>query len=241
MGNAVMSFGLSRRPVLEFDDAEIPPLTRRMEALYHLNLKLCEGDCALVATGRAGEDLPLADAALGLAMPRAGQVRFLGDDWSRLGPREQLDRRGRIGSVFERSAWINNLNVLDNVLLSRRHHTGLADEQLLRDARCWAERFGLNALPAERPSSVPPEQLRLAEWVRAFSLEPVLLLLEHPMRGVPRERFASLLSAVNEARSRGAAVLWLVADAQDACPPNGPGVSRFAIIDQTLVRIRDEG
>jgi phospholipid/cholesterol/gamma-HCH transport system ATP-binding protein len=222
------------RPVLEFRDAELPPFTRRYDALQRVNLTLCAGDCALVVTGPGEEGLPLADAASGLIVPRAGYVRIMGDEWTRLGPREQLVRRGRIGRVFERPGWINNLNVLDNVLLPRRHHTDAADERLLGDARHWAERFGLEGVPSERPSSVPADQLRLAEWVRAFSLEPVLLLLEYPLRGVPRERFASLLSAVTEARCRGAAVLWLVNDAQEVGLPSGSGVMRFAVRDRTL-------
>jgi len=227
--------GSPPRPVLEFRDVELPPLSRRYDAMRQVNLTLGEGECAVVLAPPAQEGLPLADAALGLIEPGAGEVRFLGEDWVRLGVREPLARRALVGRIFDRAAWINNLNVLDNVLLPRRHHTTLSEEQLLADATRWARRFGLQTLPAERPSSVADDQLKLAEWVRAFSLEPVLLLLEHPMRGVARERREALHWAVAEARTRGAAVLWIASDASLRAELAGPGVSHYTVLNQTLV------
>jgi len=221
----------SPRPVLEFRSVELPPLSRRYDAMHHVNLTLGEGECAVVLVPPSQEGLPLADAALGLVEPSAGEVRFLGEDWSRMGVREQLARRALVGRIFERPAWINNMNVLDNVLLPRRHHTVLSEERLFSDAMRWAERFGLQTVPAERPSSVADDQLRLAEWVRAFSLDPVLLLLEYPMRGVASERRDALHRAVAEARAGGAAVLWVASDAEVV----GPGVSHYTIRNQTLV------
>jgi phospholipid/cholesterol/gamma-HCH transport system ATP-binding protein len=221
------------RAVLEFRHADFPSLPRRYGTVGPVNLTLRGGECALVVTPPGAESLPLADAALGLVAPRAGEVCFLSDDWTRLGVREQLARRGRIGRVFEHAAWINNLSVRDNVLLPRQHHTALGLERLLADARHWARRFGLAGVSAERPSSLPGGELRLAEWVRAFSLEPDLLLLEHPTRGAPRERIADLLAAVAEARTRGAAVLWLASEAEALLA--GPGASCYALRNQTLV------
>src|SRR5258708_7381268 len=109
------------RAVVEFHHVTLLPASRRHDALNDVNLTVGEGQCVLVFSPPGHEGLPLADAALGLLAPSAGEVRILGDDWTVLAVREQLARRGRIGRVFEHDAWISNLNVLENVLLQRRH------------------------------------------------------------------------------------------------------------------------
>jgi hypothetical protein len=50
--------------------------------------------------------------------------------------------------------------------------------------------------------------------MRAFLGQPILIIIEQPARGVYADLMAPLVSSVQSARNRGAAVLWTVTDPQ---------------------------
>jgi ABC-type sugar transport system ATPase subunit len=78
----------------------------------------------------------------------------------------------------------------------------------------------------------------LAEWVRAFSLEAILLLLERPMRGVDCGKLADLRSAVTQCQARGTAVLWLALETDPEASELvvSPAVARYTIREQSLIK-----
>ncbi len=193
-------------PWLEFEAVRWPgeaPLT----------LRVGRGDCVfLLATEEDDRRVRrLANAAVGIEAPLEGAVRFAGEDWSALSPAAAEHRRARIGRVFCGAAWVSNLDVDENVLLARLHHT----HRRLREWRAEAERIahalGLTALPSGRAAWTPPRELQRAQWVRALLGAPDLLILEHPERGAEPGDLAAFGKAADAARARGAGVLWITA------------------------------
>lgn len=224
-----------RRVVVEFDHATLLPAERVTLTLRNVDLLIHAGEIVIVQLVPGTESLPLVDAALGMLEPSAGVVRVNGRDWTSLLPEEQLIWRGRAGRVFNGEAWISNLTLADNVVLSRSHHTHDSIDLIAADTKRWAQRFGLEAVPAERPSLVPASIRRLCEWVRAFFHEPALLLLENPTRGAPREATEKLLSALVEAQGRGAAILLLTTDDELWSASSLQDATRFVIRDDRLL------
>ena len=68
--------------------------------------------------------------------------------------------------------------------------------------------------PRGRPASVRRWDLRKAACLRAFLGQPILIILEQPVRGVYADLMAPLINSVQSARNRGATVLWTVTDPQ---------------------------
>lgn len=196
-----------RQVVVEFADATLLPALGSAIPLRHVNLQLAAHEVCVVCPQRGREFLPLADAALGLLPPKSGQVLWRGRAWSDYSVDEQLGARQRFGRVFWGEAWISNLDLWDNVLLPRRHHSRLPDVQIEAQTRVWAAKFGLEDIPRRRPSLVPLAIRRVSEWVRAFADEPDVLLLEAPTRDAPDEAVERLRTAIAESARRGAAVL----------------------------------
>jgi len=202
-------------PVLEFRGVTVRQRRRRRIELSDVTLRLEPGELVFIRVARAAPCPPLADVAEGLDEAAPGEVRFEGLAWSDHYPRQSAVRRGRIGRVFDGWGWISNLDVLENVLLAADYHGRAADHpRLVEKAQRLAQRAGLAEIPRDRPAFVSAADLRRAQWVRALLREPALLLLERPTRGVPPDGLEPLCQMVDQARQRGAAVVWLTS--QDA-------------------------
>ena len=173
--------------------------------------------CLSVHPGRAlhicveddfGSARRLADLLCGIRHPDRGRVCAFGRDWTACAPREAADLRARIGRVFSGVAWLSNLDMDENLLLAARHHAGGPDSGWRERAEAWAVRFGLDRLPEGRPAWIDERTSQIAQWVRAFLLDPELLVLQDPLSGVPHVSAEALAGALAERCERGAAVVW---------------------------------
>ena len=194
--------------ILEFSNVTLPAAIHGQAEMNGLTFALGHGELMLVKVEAGNEYLPLADAAEGLLAPESGRIRWQGKPWHSLAPDVELRERARIGRVFEKQGWLNNLNVIENVTLSQRHHTERPAHEILAEADSLARYFGLPETPRQRPAFTSKRELRIAEWVRALIGKPVLLLLERPEAGVADNNLPKLIEAVQAALKRGAAVIW---------------------------------
>lgn len=173
-------------------------------------LVLRPGDILVVHVPVREENLPpLCDLASGIQAVTRGSVRFMGDDWSDTGAFRQGAMRGRIGRVFQGSAWVSNLSMAENVLLPQRHHTGRSDQALLDEAGGLARTFDLPELPAARPEALRPHDLIRWQWVRAFLGNPRLLLFDEPGAMAWEEHLPALRQRTLRQADEGGAVLWV--------------------------------
>jgi len=177
--------------------------------LRDVSLKLNQGELAIVLLQRPFFNIPLADVINGIFCADGGTASFCGRDWRHTSASRAERQRGRIGRMFDGPAWVSNLDVDENILLPQRHHCTIPDAQLRADAEMLAKSFGLNGLPATRPSQTAPQDLRRCACVRAFLGEPGLLLLERPEHSAYPALMAPLMTNIKTARERGGAVLWI--------------------------------
>jgi len=172
-----------------------------------LALRAGELACFFVPEGQGR--WALADAAEGLVRPEAGTVRFEGENWEAMGADRAARCRSRIGRVFEAHGWVSNLDMDENITLPQRYHTARPLPEIEQDALALARSLGFADLPRVRPALLRRDELRRAEWVRAFLGSPSLVILEFPTRDVPADGLRRLADAVAAARARGAAVAWI--------------------------------
>ena len=186
--------------------------------LAQASFSLRAGELVLISLETGAGRSPLADIAEGLVEPEEGLVKFRGRDWRTMDPAAGAAARGTIGRVFETPGWVSNLNVDKNITLSQRHHTLRPEAEIYREAEKWGGLFDLPKLPAGRPARFSRSVRRRAEWTRAFLGSPALIILEQPLRGVYNESLPGLARGVEEARRRGAAVLWITGDSRSSRP-----------------------
>lgn len=201
--------------ILEFNQVSLPADAEHEIGLADLSFTLEPGALALLEVPAGHGSNLLADLASGLLDPASGQIQFAGTPWSARSADEAAAARARIGRVFDGPGWVSNLDVDENVTLPARYHRLLEDAESYRQAQALAERLGLAALPAGRPAHAPRTELRQAEWVRALLGPRQLIILERPMRELPKSLGAALVAETARLRASGVAFLWIQTAGQE--------------------------
>ena len=195
--------------IVQFSGVTTEPDPLYESAVWNITFNLAPGEMLLICLDKEHLSLPLADAAEGLLLPSHGQVTFLGEDWRTMSADRAAWHRGKIGRVFETEGWLKELPVDENIILSQRHHTDRPDREIIEEATRLARMFGLPGLPRGLPATVRRQDLRKAEIIRALLGQPILIIFENPTRGIYADIIAPLVNAVQTARKRSAAVIWI--------------------------------
>jgi len=166
----------------------------------------------------------------------SGRVLFEGVSWEYRSTYGLLACRGRIGWVLSQPAWVNNLNVLENVLLRQMHHTTIARKQLLAEAQELAYAAQLSEVPSSRMGALEVSTLRRAEWVRAFLGNPRLVMLHRAFNGIEHTHREALTKIVCNALKRGVAILWLAGARDELIAANGLASRQYAMTGPRMKR-----
>ena len=135
------------RPVLSLQGVAL--VERQFSATpARLDFELLRSELAMVQVDDEADAAALVDLCVGLVDPGAGQVRFLGVDWTTRTPRERLHRRRRIGAVVQTDVWPAHMTVLDSVLVASAYHFDRPPTEVIADATALARLFGLPGLPS---------------------------------------------------------------------------------------------
>jgi phospholipid/cholesterol/gamma-HCH transport system ATP-binding protein len=203
-----------------------------------ISLQLMAGEFALVQCRDFSIASSFVDFCCGLLPLQEGTVRFLGREWSRFSLLQAEALRGRIGRVFHVGGWIDFLDAETNILLPQLHHTRRPLSELRAAAAALAHEFGLPGLPTGRPSTLSAADLARAACIRAFLGEPLMVVLENPVRGQYSDLAAPLLNSILSACNRGAAVLWLTPGDVVWSDRSAPATSRLRLSEQGLFQVR---
>ncbi len=142
----------------------------------------------------------------GIEPPPRGEVFWKGVEWHEWSADKASEERGRMGCVFAAGGAVVNLDMDENVWLPSRMHRREGAEEAIEQ---WARFFGCWPLPQVRASTLSERERRRILWVRAFSGNPEVLILERPLRELRAEDGELFLEAVKKMRTAGCAVVWL--------------------------------
>ena len=147
---------------------------------------------------------------LGLERAESGQVIVEGRSYDATGETDTVtrDMRRRIGVVFEGSALLTRISIIENVelpLLEHRHSNP-------RDARDAAQELlllvGMNVAEDTTPLQLGRAEQRRVALARALALDPGILLMDEPSHGLDPHAAAELDDTVKKLQQeRGFGVL----------------------------------
>ena len=201
--------------------------------------RVAAGELIEVELQRHHDPRDLSLSMLGLDDLQSGAIHFQGVDWLGSDYAKQFEMRSRIGRVFAGSAWVQSLTVRDNLQLSMLHHgvdTAAAESEVQR----WVGRLAGTQLAAvrysldQRPSVVEPSVLQLCQLVRAVCNDPILLILERPLKYMQEERYGDFVAVIDELRSSGTAVLFFSGDRDEYELSFQSPVAHWKVVRDTL-------
>jgi phospholipid/cholesterol/gamma-HCH transport system ATP-binding protein len=139
-----------------------------------------------------------------------GQVFLFGEDlWDV--PRSRVrELRRRSGFVFQNSALISNMSVLENIAAPLRYHTDLPNEEILRTSRRWIDNLLLTGHEEKRPAHLSLGMQRRAAVARAMAMVPEILFMDEPTAGLDAKNSEVMLSLIGNLRALSNVAILMV-------------------------------
>jgi len=183
----------------------------KIEVLHEVSLALEEGTlCAIVGANGAGKTTLL--LAISAILPkRGGNVRFAGEDITRLSS-HAIVRRGLI-HVPEGRRMLPQMTVAENLLVAAaaRGADGRAAIAGLY------ERFPILGTRRDVPAgALSGGEQQLVAIARALAAKPRALLLDEPSMGLAPKLVSEIFAIIAEERARGASILLVEQNARRA-------------------------
>ena len=151
----------------------------------HLDLDVQRGEIlAIVGGSGSGKTTLLREMAL-LQQPTAGSLEILGQQVDALNAAQLMRVRRHIGVLFQNGALFGGQNVLANVGVPLREHTGLSDALIDEIASLKLALVGLSARDGQLfPNQLSGGMRKRAALARAIALDPEILFLDEPTSGL---------------------------------------------------------
>jgi branched-chain amino acid transport system ATP-binding protein len=173
------------------------------EVLFGVDLTLMRGEvAALMGRNGAGKSTTM-KAIMGLLPPRAGRVRFAGQDITGRAP-YQVARLG-LGYVPEDRRIFTDLTVAENLEVGRR--AGRGGRAAWTPERLWSVFPNLAEMRGRRASAMSGGEQQMLTIARTLMGNPDAVLLDEPSEGLAPVIVEQMAEAVLRMKDEGIAVL----------------------------------
>lgn len=156
--------------------------TRRV--LDGVSFVVPEGMITVILGGSGSGKTTLLRRLIGLDSPTSGQVIFRGAPIDLSDSKADLERRKKIGMLFQGGALFNSMTVAENVALPLREHTDLDENVIGIIVRMKLEQVGLAGAGELMPEQLSGGMKKRAGLARALAMEPELLCVDEPSAGL---------------------------------------------------------
>jgi phospholipid/cholesterol/gamma-HCH transport system ATP-binding protein len=153
-------------------------------ALRDIDMRIQRGDIVVIIGGSGAGKTTLLKILIGLDKPTSGQIIIDGRDMAPLGERELNKVRKKFGMVFQYSALLDSMTVLENVAFPLREHTKLRDKEIRAKVIEKLKILGLENVEDRFPSQLSGGMRKRVALARALMLEPEVLMYDEPTSGL---------------------------------------------------------
>jgi phospholipid/cholesterol/gamma-HCH transport system ATP-binding protein len=154
--------------------------------IFDIALDVLTGETVLVLGPIQSGKSMLMRHLVGLECASAGSVSIDGHQFDPTRPKEDALRalRARVGVIFEGSALLRRISVVENVELPLLEHRHVARAEARDAARELLAEVGMEVEDSTMPTELGRAQQRRVALARAVALRPRLLLLDEPTLGL---------------------------------------------------------
>ncbi len=152
--------------------------------LRGIDLQIRSGTIAVVIGGSGTGKTTLLRIMIGLLRPTAGEVFVQGSRVDTMKPNELRLARSQLGMVFQYSALLDSLSVLDNVALPLREHSGLPTKEIDLRAREMLAHLELAGVEDRFPAELSGGMRKRVALARALIRRPSIVMYDEPTSGL---------------------------------------------------------
>ncbi len=175
----------------------------RDEVLSGISMHIKRHETAAVIGGSGAGKTTLLRILIGLERPTSGHVYIDGEDIVGLSDNKMNVARKKFGMVFQYSALLDSLTVMDNVAFPLREHTKLRHKQMTEKVLTALETLGLRRDDAKKfPSELSGGMRKRVALARALMLEPQILIYDEPTSGLDPHTSRMVDDLIEETRER---------------------------------------
>jgi len=153
-------------------------------ALRDINMTIRRGQIVVIIGGSGAGKTTLLKILIGLDKPTSGHIYVDGKDIVPMRERELNQVRRKFGMVFQYSALLDSMNVLDNIAFPLREHTKLREKEIRRRVREKLDVLSLGNIETRMPSELSGGMKKRVGLARALMLEPDVLMYDEPTSGL---------------------------------------------------------
>ena len=172
------------------------------EVLKGISLTVHRGETAVLIGGSGAGKTTLLRILMGLERPTSGQILIEGTDMAALNDRELNTFRRKLGMVFQYSALLDSLTILDNVAFPLVEHTKMGRAEIRDKVVKMLNTLGLVNKENLFPSELSGGQRKRVGLARALMLAPEVLIYDEPTSGLDPLTSRMVDDLIEETRQR---------------------------------------
>jgi ribose transport system ATP-binding protein len=187
-------------------------ISKQFSGVYALNdvtFDLKKEIHSIVGHNGAGKST-LVKILMGALQPDGGKILLNGKQVSFSSPRDA--QNSRIAMVWQELNNFPNLTVTENLLINRfvRRKNGAIDWKASHEqCREYLKRLNLDINPKERMGNLPLSVQQLAEFAKALSFDPSVLILDEPTSALSIREQKILHEKIRMIKEQGVAIVFI--------------------------------
>jgi len=170
--------------------------------LNGVDMRVERSEVAVIIGGSGAGKTTLLRVLIGLERPTSGRVVVAGVDLAQLSERQLNAARRKFGMVFQYSALLDSMNVLDNVAFPLREHSKLSERDIKEKVLDKLKVLGLDGTAQRFPSQLSGGMRKRVGLARALMLEPEVLMYDEPTSGLDPITTRTVDEMILETRDR---------------------------------------
>ncbi len=170
--------------------------------LVDVDMSIGRGEIVVIIGGSGAGKTTLLKILVGLERPTTGNVFLSGEVMTGIGEGALNRLRRRFGMVFQYSALLDSMNVLENVAFPLREHTSLSNSEIRDRVREKLGVLNLAGTEDKMPSELSGGMKKRVGLARALMLEPEVLMYDEPTSGLDPLSARLVDELITETRER---------------------------------------
>lgn len=187
------------------------------DILSDISIEIERGEFAAVMGQSGGGKSTLLYCISGMDKPTSGRVWFDSEDMTGMTPVQMQELRlGRMGFIFQKTSFLKDLSVIDNIVYPAFQLKKKSRSEILAEARGLMREMGISAVEDSDISEVSGGQLQRAAICRAMINHPDILFGDEPTGALNSSATRDVLAIMDKINRGGTTILLVTHDANVA-------------------------